>query len=80
MFKQSFANVVQEVGSANSSLFTHQNKDVVLIEDVSGEKFVENSWQNDVNLLENNLHHLFLNNQDHPGLVLTAKKLVGTDK
>ncbi|KAL8156075.1 hypothetical protein AgCh_001234 [Apium graveolens] len=44
----------------------------------SGETSHEKLLYN-VNCVENNLHPLYLHNNDHPGLVLIAKKLVGPD-
>lgn len=79
MMRTSFANVVQGLHNT-ASASTSNSSEVVPNEriDKSGET-VQGALLYDVNCVENNLHPLFLHNNDHPGLVLIAKKLVGHD-
>ncbi|XP_074323136.1 uncharacterized protein LOC141660076 [Apium graveolens] len=74
--RNSFANVVQ--GISNN---TGANRDNLILEDDDTARDTQDGvdLQNNTNFIDNNSHPLYLHNNDHPDLVLIAKKLVGPD-
>ncbi|XP_074327234.1 uncharacterized protein LOC141665151 [Apium graveolens] len=79
MVRNSFSDVLQ--GNHNNSSTSKTNEadlEANQTDEKSGETSHEKLLYN-VNCVENNLHPLYLHNNDHPGLVLIAKKLVGPD-
>ena len=69
MLPLSFANVVQ--GLHNTSTPSNSNP--------HNHESAQDDTQFNPNLVSNNSHPLFLHNNDHPGLILIAKKLIGPD-
>lgn len=70
MLPRSYVNVVQGTGSSNSQSVPH---------DTGIDKTINHSLQNNESVVDNNSHPLYLHNNDHPGLVLIAKKLIGPE-
>lgn len=64
-----YMNVVQGTGSSTTC-----TTNVPPVEQNSNK-----SLQFDVNLIKNNSHPLFLHNDDHPEIILIAKKLMGPE-
>lgn len=71
MRKGSYVNVVPNDNSVGET-FGGNNVDV----EVLAPKSVKNV--DDLSVVNSNLHPLYLQNIDHPGLVLNSKKLTGT--
>lgn len=77
MLLGSYANAVQGVGSnKGSSSGAHIVCDND--EDSSGSETRINPQYN-LDVVDNNSHPLYIHNNDHPCIVLIAKKLVGPD-
>ncbi|XP_074347238.1 uncharacterized protein LOC141686078 [Apium graveolens] len=78
MVRPSFVNVLQ--GSSSSGSQTHvetqDNEDEHLN---SNDETVVQLPNYNANVVDNNMHPLFLYNNDHPGLILISKKLIGPD-
>lgn len=84
MMRTSYVNALQGVDTSNIANQSVPSHSTAVHANTSQlhEKSGENSHilsQYDVNFIENNSHPLFLHNNDHPGLVLIAKKLIGPD-
>lgn len=75
MLRNSFANVVQGIGSSNPTIDTN----VLNTEENNVDQEEDLNSQYNHAVIANNSHPLYLHNNDHPGLVLIAKKLTGPD-
>lgn len=76
--KQSYAHVVLTNGSGsqvNQSAHLTQNQGNTPIEDTRNHLIDPYASIS----IDSNQHPLFLHNNDHPGLVLISKKLIGTE-
>lgn len=74
MGKPSYANVVLNSGNKENS-GESSGCNIVANEDVIALKLVTDD---DLGVINSNLHPLYLQNIDHLGLVLISKKLTGT--
>ncbi|XP_074363575.1 uncharacterized protein LOC141704161 [Apium graveolens] len=75
--RYSYANVVQGGETSKTANSTHTSED-----DNSEENQQINTQHAPLynpDVVDNNLHPLFVHNTDHPGLILIAKKLIGPD-
>lgn len=91
MLRNSFVNVVQGIGStSNTTPVVPESNDgdgVLRVDNTSIPPPIHTTVQQDDsdspqynhNLIDNNFHPLYLHNNDHPGLILIAKKLLGPD-
>lgn len=84
MVRYSYANAVQGIESIlNTVHVVHEEDGDSLSKDLTGvvKPAVVNTGVPLYNtaVVDNNSHPLFIHNNDHPGLVLIAKKLVGPD-
>lgn len=81
--RNTFANVVQGKHTVNSSGVnvagtSRGNEDLVDTSLAHDDETINRDLSN-VNFVDNNTHPLYLHNNDHPGLILIAKKLTGPD-
>lgn len=90
MARPSFVNDLQGIANPSSSgsqervqqrvqerVETQVGSDTPLNGGFSGG--VPNTMQYNDNVIDNNMHPLFLHNNDHPGLFLISKKFLGPD-
>lgn len=76
MMRNSFVNVVQGIGASTTPI---EEIHVDNTENVTAEPQIGVNLHHNANFIDNNSHPLYLHNNDHPGLVLIAKKLVDPD-
>lgn len=77
MLRNSFVNVVQGVGT--SVVSTQSVLPDNSTHSITKDSRIDVNPQYNADFSGNNSHPLFLHNNDHPGLILIAKKLVGPD-
>lgn len=81
MMRSSFANVVtgDHIVSGDSGSHAHNEMHNEDFHSENHEHEVENEVVYNCMAIDSNLHPLYLHNNDHPGLILIAKKLIGPD-
>ncbi|XP_074360828.1 uncharacterized protein LOC141701081 [Apium graveolens] len=70
MARRTYTNALA-IGTQNENIIKTKENDEKQVVTLNGDKKIH---------VTSNLHPLYLSNNDHPGLVLISKKLIGTDK